>query len=134
MRFLISVAAVFLAGSVLPVSAQDTVREKVRLRYGDAAGIIKALPEEKRPSGVTELTAHLEDNSLLVRGTARGLAELNALIQRLDKQIKGVRLAIRVTRFDFDSNGIANTEIVGKPTVTTLDNMPATIGVHNTKT
>jgi hypothetical protein len=131
MRFLPALAAAFLVGGVLPASAQHMIREKVGLCYKDAVGMLKALPREKWPAGVAEITAHPEDNSLIARGTAGGLEALNARLQRLDKQVKQVRLEMRLTRFDFDAGGVAKAETVSKPTVVTLDNGTATVGVHS---
>jgi hypothetical protein len=111
----------------LKYAASDAVAAKLsgKSTKTDGQTVVSALP-----AGIDKIVSDARTNSLIVAGDADAVLKLKKIISAVDVEPSGIRIQMKVLRFDFDVDGAWDVKTVGSPTVVTLDNSPATISVQ----
>ncbi len=122
------------------------VSQNVRLQHADAASIaaILQMPRSSNrfdqasgapaksslPVGIRSIIAEVSSNSLWITGTPEAVAAVRKRIDALDVKQRTINMHFKVLRFDFDEAGSWDMRIVSEPTLSTLDEWPATISIQ----
>lgn len=81
------------------------------------------------PSGIEAMLGYDREKFLLVRGTPKALAEFREMLPFLDVPPRSVKLTLELVRTTSDAQGKQTRTLVSRPSITTINNQPATLSV-----